>query len=281
VRCDALCRRAFGSISRKQKGNAETLDRVVAGVLDNARHVSMSASQASAAVTQVSGGARSQLDAVKQVASALGQSAEAITEVARSTNSASQQSREITGLLGKGTEQVTGMVTLVRGIAEDSTQIARIVADISQIADQTNMLALNAAIEAAHGGQNSGGFTVIADEVRKLSENTHALAQKIGEIIGAAGERVQSGLKMAHDISNSIGAIGDIVRRNEGLVAAIATSVEQQQSVIADIRLSVNELNNIGQANASASEEIAVTMHQLADLAGETNRQMEGVRRGS
>ncbi len=263
------------------KANAETLDRVVSGALDNARHVSMSASQASAAVTQVSGGARSQLDAVKQVASALEQSADAISDVARSTQSASQQSREITGLVAQGTEHVTGMVDLVRGIADDSTQIARLVADIAQIADQTNMLALNAAIEAAHGGQNSGGFTVIADEVRKLSENTHVLAQKIGEITAAAAQRVHSGLRTAESIAGSIRSIGDIVRRNEALVSAIATSVEQQQSVVADIRLSVKELNNIGQANASASEEIAVTMHQLADMAGDTTRQMEGVRRSS
>jgi len=86
--------------------------------------------------------------------------------------------------MGKIETTVNSSAQVVSKLGERSKEIGQIVATISGIAGQTNLLALNAAIEAARAGEQARGFTVVAEEVRKLAEQSQEATKKIAVLIG-------------------------------------------------------------------------------------------------
>lgn len=101
----------------------------------------------------------------------------------------------VSGMNGLGT-QMGSMTSNISGLSEMADKINIFVSTISKISDQTNLLALNAAIEAARAGDAGRGFSVVADEVRALANNTNESANEVSElvneIIRSTSETVQS-----------------------------------------------------------------------------------------
>jgi methyl-accepting chemotaxis protein len=257
------------------KDQAAAMNVLTERVTDNIRQVAMAAEQASAAVSQVSDGSKMQLDALRLSASALDQSAHAIADVAQNMGRASEQARNAASLVASGIGQMDVMVQLVLAISQNSLKINKIADAISLIAAQTNMLSLNASIEAARAGIHGRGFTVVAEEVRKLAESSRALAQEIADEVRQSTDQAEKGVDMVRQVSANMHEIAGGVRESDKLSNSIATAMSEQQVTVTDINQNVTELTRIGQANATAAEEISATMLDLARLAEKTRRAVE------
>jgi methyl-accepting chemotaxis protein len=257
------------------KDQAAAMNVLTERVTDNIRQVAMAAEQASAAVSQVSDGSKMQLDALRLSATALDQSAHAIADVAQNMGRASEQARNAASLVASGIGQMDAMVQLVLAISQNSLKINKIADAISLIAAQTNMLSLNASIEAARAGIHGRGFTVVAEEVRKLAESSRTLAQEIADEVRQSTDQAEKGVDMVRQVSANMQQIAGGVRESDKLSNSIATAMSEQQVTVTDINHNVTELTRIGQANATAAEEISATMLDLARLAEKTRRAVE------
>jgi methyl-accepting chemotaxis protein len=264
--------------ARELAGASETLaaasQRIASGVAAQTEASALAANQLqdmeSAVADIVEGATRAALEAsrsreaARDGGSVIEEAAEAMRRMADAVNQASKS----VDVLGHKSDGVVQVVQLIRGVAE-----------------QTNLLALNAAIEAARAGEAGRGFAVVADEVRKLSEQTNRATGDIGRMLeemlavrddvnarmGQAVNEVQSGLSNADKAGGAIAAILRRAGRVEESIAGIEQLLQTQKRTSGEVTRKVGEIaERAGQANLEASsisgqaQELAVSANSLA-----------------
>ena len=170
------------------------------------------------------------------------------------------------------------MATVVGKLGERSQEIGRIVEVITTIAEQTNLLALNAAIEAARAGEAGRGFAVVADEVRKLAENSAKAAEQIGGLIRNIQEETSLAVNSVHTSSGEVAEgktiIADVKQDLEKILIAVSQTSEQANQIVLKakeqrestdiVNKAMIEINDTSQSAVSSIEEAASSVEELS-----------------
>ena len=261
----------------------------------SAEQSALAASQIATSITDVAAGANSQMEVASTTSAVVEQMSANISQIAANTNQVAVQSGQVAdkakdgdkavekavAQMGQIEETVITSAQVVAKLGERSKEIGQIVDTISGIAGQTNLLALNAAIEAARAGEQGRGFAVVAEEVRKLAEQSQEAAKKIADLIGEiqsdtdkavvamnAGTReVKTGAEVVNAAGVAFREIAALVSHVSIQVKEISTSMQQLAVGSQQIVNSVDTIDGLSKKSSGESQSVsAAAEEQLASM---------------
>jgi methyl-accepting chemotaxis protein len=184
--------------------------------------------------------------------------ASATEELSSSISEISRQVSESSKVVTKAVEEANLTKDMVRGLDEAAGRIGKVVALITDIAEQTNLLALNATIEAARAGEAGKGFAVVASEVKNLANQTAKATEEIGGQISGIQQATKQSVEAIERIFKTIENVNQIS-------TTIASAVEEQGAATQEIA------RNVEQA-AAGTQEVSSNITGVTQAAGETGQ---------
>jgi methyl-accepting chemotaxis protein len=272
---------------------ADDCNHLIASLSDvsaSSQEINSSTMEISTSVQQIAHGAELQSRKVEETTSAMEAIVSTVSSVSEQADEASKTTQEAARLSLHGEEATTQAVakigevrdaieilaTSVELLGRRSEEIGKIVDVITSIADQTNLLSLNAAIEAARAGESGRGFSVVAEEVRKLAEGSGKAAEQIGELIKEVQSETAKAVKYM-EIGTSevalgtevVGRTGDVLReinesvsRTAALAEEIAKSMALQRERTTAVDRAMHDIAAVVEQNAASAEETAAAAEQ-------------------
>lgn len=255
-----------------------------------ATEVGRASDQVAHTIQDVAHSAVTQMDLTNQSAKVMSEMNNSVLDTVQAACDVAEVSGKSEQSAGEGIKQVDHAVDLMNHIQKDvgntakmicvlgekSRQIGQIVEVITNIAGQTNLLALNAAIEAARAGEQGRGFAVVADEVRKLAEQSQTAAKEIATIIGAiqseteqtvvamnkSSAEVDEGVRVVKASKESLEGIYLDVKNVKQQVENIVVLIDKQQGGSAQVEQSINDIAGCANINSNSSQEVAAASEE-------------------
>ncbi|MBN2652454.1 MAG: methyl-accepting chemotaxis protein [Spirochaetales bacterium] len=240
----------LGDFSRSLGQMVESLRKIVSQIKVSSQSLADSSEHINESSGQIASGASEQASASEQVSASMEQMNASIKQNSENSRMTSDIAKHVADKSISTAKQLEQSVEFIKAI------VAKI-SIIEEIARQTNMLALNAAIEAARAGENGKGFAVVASEVRKLAERSQHAA---GEITELSAKTMDTSLES----SKLLVALVPEIEQTANLVDQISSASEEQDIGVDQISRSILELDKVIQLNASSSEELSATSHELS-----------------
>jgi len=309
---------AFEKMTENLRGLIRTIALTTEQVVASSEELTASAEQSAQAsnqvaisIIEVASGAEKQVNVINETSAVVEQMSAGIQQVATNTNLVSEKSAQAAETAKEGDKSVEKAVKqmtniertvnnsaqVVTKLGERSKEIGQIVDTISGIAGQTNLLALNAAIEAARAGEQGRGFAVVADEVRKLAEQSHDAAEKIGlliseiqgdtdkaviamsegtrevkigtEVVTTAGRAFRQIVVLTTEVSNQVQEISAAIQQMASGSQQMVSSVKEIDSLSKKASGEAQTVSAATEEQSASMEEIAASSHALAKMAEE------------
>ncbi|MEG0439095.1 MAG: methyl-accepting chemotaxis protein [Solibacillus sp.] len=297
-----LMKNNLASLIKNVQTNAGQLTASAQELSASTEEIAATSESITMRINETAGSAQAAAQASQESANAMEETAQGVQRIAEATQELHSSSMEASHTADQGgtiiedakkqmetiNETTNSVNTLVRKLAQQTEEINSISKVITDITDQTNLLALNAAIEAARAGEHGKGFAVVADEVRKLAEESKNSATSIVDLtleiksdtenveraVSASLMSVKDGVQIISEAGQSFTSIEQAINQMTVQIQEISATSEQLSASAEEVTASVAEIAN-GSSSTShnlevivaATEEQATTMQQVSSVA--------------
>jgi len=238
-------------------------------------------------ISRLTGNIDTQANSVNQSSAAVEEMVANIRSVSEILDKNSVAVHELENSAEKGRIVVQKTVELTSKIESDSEGLLEASSVIQNIASQTNLLAMNAAIEAAHAGEVGQGFSVVADEIRKLAEDSSTQGKRISEALKELKDTIGHVTGASKDIQAQFNVIFENTQRVSQQESVIKAAMDEQNAGSQQILNAMQDINDItGEVKSGAQlmeqggKEIAVEMEKLANVTVEISSSMNEMNSG-
>ena len=259
------------------KNTLESVQGITSQVGDNVHEIKQAANTQHDATNSVAAAIEEMSLAIAEISQRLNDTEGAVNrtgeQATTGTNVSLRASAEIMNLASA----IAEITTQVQALSASSKQIGAIAGAIRGIADQTNLLALNASIEAARAGDAGRGFTVVANEVRLLSDRTMQATKSIDSLIGKittdsdraingihiGSGQVETTVSLFHEAENSLNQINIMMNDAVHMVSGIATASTEQTAAVHEISTHIANVSHLTTSNLESAEHASGLIDEL------------------
>lgn len=303
----------IGTLATAVNTLKQNLYHLVQNIQDSASHLSAASEELSASTEEVSATSTEVAHRVQETAShltassaaskqsavAMDETSAGVQRIAEATQSLHQNAITVTNTANDGGQTVetakqqmttisdstSRIAELTNKLSKQSEEIGQITKVITAITDQTNLLALNAAIEAARAGEHGKGFAVVADEVRKLAEESNKSAgqivaltndiqtdtRNVAEAVNEGLTSVKDGVIMINNAGDAFYSITTSIRDFTDQIEDISATSQQISASAEEVTASITEIANSADLSANNAQMIAGAVDEQASTMQQVN----------
>ncbi len=241
----------LAELGRALNQMSDVLKETVSGITSTVKTVNGTSNELISISKNIADGANVQASSLEEISSSM---EEMTSTVEQNTSNA----KKTASISDESAQNIQSSSDVLHESVTYLTEIVSKISLINGISFQTNILALNAAVEAARAGEHGRGFSVVANEVRKLAERSRVAADEIGEVS-------QKGMSIAKEAGVKLSEHVPMVHQTADLVREITASSIEQSSGIEQINSAIQGLNNITQQNAIEANNITSNISKLSN----------------
>ncbi len=263
---------------------SSTVDEMAVDLEASSEQIRDASGDVSESMQEISEGATTQSEQLDIASSNVSELSAGSEEVAAATSDIAETSEDVTASASEGqehaeqveanierlVEMTDSVVETVEALTNEAEQIGEITELIEDVADQTNLLALNANIEASSAGQSGERFSVVANEIKQLAEETMDGVDDIDRRLSAIQDQAAVTAEEVHSVDGELKQTSQLVRQLNEQLTAVNEGIEQ-------VDMRIREIDSTADDQAESAQELSSILTDVTNVSAETSNQSEKV----
>lgn len=285
-------------LSGSMQSSATAVEQITANIFNIKKSIdnqSGSIAEASSAVSQINVKNENLDRIIEEQSASITESSAAIEQMVENIRSVSNNMEQLSRLFSElktfsesGRESISHVLEQVTTISTQSQALQEANTVIAGIASQTDLLAMNAAIEAAHAGEAGKGFSVVADEIRKLAEQSAMQSQSIGKSVKGVLDQIQDIVDKTGEteglfdqMNRHVNLIGPLEMQVKSALDEQKTGSGQILEALSNMRGHTSEVREGADEMKISGEQLLHQMERLSTINSEVEQGMNEIRQGA